>query len=102
MLVMPRAVRYADGMSISHSIAALLAGCFCLAAGLVSADDLPPSIVFILADDLGHGDTGPYGVPDAKTPRLDQLAAEGVKFTQCYSMGPELSVTKAVISSATE
>lgn len=61
-----------------------------------------PNIVFILADDLGHGDTGPYGVPDAKTPRLDQLAAEGVKFTQCYSMGPELSVTKAVISSATE
>ncbi|MBL9153221.1 MAG: sulfatase-like hydrolase/transferase [Verrucomicrobiales bacterium] len=56
-----------------------------------------PNIVFILADDLGHGDTGPYGVPDAKTPRLDQLAAEGVKFTQCYSMGPECTPSRTSI-----
>ncbi len=57
-------------------------------------DDARPNIVFILADDLGYGDLGCYGHPDAKTPRIDQLAAEGVRFTQHYSNGPECSPTR--------
>jgi arylsulfatase A len=47
--------------------------------------DAPPNIVFILADDLGHGDIGPYGQKKIRTPRLDRMAAEGMKFTQFYS-----------------
>jgi N-acetylgalactosamine-6-sulfatase len=54
-----------------------------------------PNIVFILADDLGYGDLGCYGREDIKTPVIDGIADEGVKFTQYYSNGPECSPTRA-------
>ena len=54
-----------------------------------------PNIIFILADDLGYGDLGCYGRKDIKTPAIDGIAAEGVKFTQYYSNGPECSPTRA-------
>jgi N-acetylgalactosamine-6-sulfatase len=44
-----------------------------------------PNIIFILADDLGYGDLGCYGCPDIRTPHLDRLAAEGVKFSDFYA-----------------
>src|SRR5260221_1355446 len=44
-----------------------------------------PNILFILADDLGYGDLGCYGQTRIKTPNIDRLAAEGVRFTQCYA-----------------
>ena len=44
-----------------------------------------PNIIFILADDLGYGDLGCYGQAQIQTPQIDQLAAEGVRFTDCYS-----------------
>jgi arylsulfatase A-like enzyme len=44
-----------------------------------------PNIVYILADDLGYGDLGCYGQQRVQTPRLDQMAAEGMRFTQHYS-----------------
>lgn len=64
----------------------------------VHADQTPfPNIVFILADDLGYGDLGCYGHPVAKTPHLDALARQGVKFTQHYSNGPECSPTRTAL-----
>lgn len=45
----------------------------------------PPNIIFILADDLGYGDLGCYGQTDIKTPNIDKLAAEGMRFTSCYA-----------------
>jgi arylsulfatase A-like enzyme len=56
-----------------------------------------PNIVFILTDDQGWGDLGCYGHPDLKTPRIDQLAAEGVKFNQFYTNGSVCSPTRAGI-----
>jgi len=44
-----------------------------------------PNIVIILADDLGYGDLGCYGQKTLKTPRLDAMAAEGMKFSQFYA-----------------
>lgn len=43
-----------------------------------------PNFIVILADDLGYGDLGSYGHPTIRTPFLDQMAAEGTRFTQFY------------------
>lgn len=50
-----------------------------------AADMRRPSIIFILADDLGYGDLGCYGQGKIQTPNLDRLAAEGMRFTQFYA-----------------
>ena len=47
--------------------------------------DEKPNIIFILADDLGYGDLGCYGQKQILTPRLDQMAVEGMRFTQFYA-----------------
>ncbi len=44
-----------------------------------------PNIIYILADDLGYGDPGCYGQKKFKTPHIDRLASEGMRFTQHYS-----------------
>ncbi len=44
-----------------------------------------PNIIFILADDLGYGDLGCYGQKVIRTPHLDRMATEGVRFTDCYA-----------------
>lgn len=43
-----------------------------------------PNVIIIYADDLGYGDLGCYGHPTIRTPNLDRMAAEGLKFTQFY------------------
>ena len=43
-----------------------------------------PNVIFILADDMGYGDLGCYGQKKIKTPHIDRMAAEGVRFTQAY------------------
>src|SRR5262245_2408364 len=60
----------------------------CVIGGICGSSfsaDRPPNIVFILADDLGYGDLGCFGQKKIKTPNLDRLAAEGVRFTQAYA-----------------
>jgi arylsulfatase A-like enzyme len=45
-----------------------------------------PNIIFIMADDLGYGDLGCYGATKVKTPNVDRLAAQGLRFTDGHSM----------------
>jgi arylsulfatase A-like enzyme len=54
-----------------------------------------PNIVFILTDDMGYGDVGVYGGKFVPTPHIDQMAAEGIRFTQYYSAAPISSASRA-------
>jgi len=56
-----------------------------------------PNIVLILADDLGYGDVGCYGCDDTRTPNIDRIAAEGIRFTTFYSNGPECTPTRTAL-----
>ncbi len=56
-----------------------------------------PNIVFILADDLGYAETGCYGQEKIKTPHIDQLATEGMKFTQHYTGAPVCAPARCVL-----
>jgi len=51
----------------------------------LAAAETPPNVVLIFADDLGYGDLGCYGATKLKTPNIDQLAAEGRRFTDAHS-----------------
>ena len=73
----------------SALVVGLLAACPGSAGAQTAANPPPaprkPNIIFILADDLGWGDLGCYGQQKIKTPNLDNLAAEGVRFTSFYA-----------------
>jgi arylsulfatase A-like enzyme len=73
------------------------AGISLLVTGWAQGAPLKPNIVFILADDLGWTGVGNYGSPLYKTPHIDRLAAEGMKFTQAYAAAPLCSPTRASI-----
>jgi arylsulfatase A-like enzyme len=63
----------------------------------VSSDERKPNIVLILADDLGFGDLGCYENVANRTPHLDQLAQEGLRFTDFHANGPVCSPTRAAL-----
>jgi arylsulfatase A len=56
-----------------------------LTANVAQGAEARPNVVFIVADDLGYGDLGCYGQKKFRTPNLDRLAGEGMRFTQHYS-----------------
>lgn len=62
-----------------------------------SAASRPPNIVYLLADDLGYGDLGSYGQKLIRTPRLDQMASEGMRFTQHYAGAPSCHPSRCVL-----
>ncbi len=60
-----------------------------------SKNDAPPNLVLICADDLGYGDLGSYGHHTLKTPHLDRLVSEGLRFTSYYAPSPLCSPSRA-------
>jgi arylsulfatase A len=56
-----------------------------------------PNIIFILADDLGYGDLGCYGQKIIRTPNIDRMAAEGMRFTQHYSGNAVCAPSRCVL-----
>lgn len=79
---------------MSKSLIPLLTLILSMVSAILLAAESRPNIVFILADDLGYGDLGCYGRRDMRTPHLDQLARDGVRFTQHYANGPECTPTR--------
>lgn len=65
-------------------------------AGLLQTQPLP-NIVFILLDDLGYADIGCYGQKKIKTPNIDTLARDGMKFPQAYAGGSVCAPSRCVL-----
>jgi len=70
---------------------------FCLALFPVAfcTADSKPNFIVIMTDDQGYQDVGCFGSPNIKTPHLDQMAVDGMKFTDFYSMAPICSASRA-------
>jgi len=77
------------------------AGAACCLTGLSAAGSAgtqrKPNVVFILADDLGYAELGCYGQKKIKTPNIDRLAAEGMRFTQAYSGNPVCAPSRCTL-----
>ncbi len=69
----------------------------CMGLPSVAEPDRQPNIVFILVDDLGWSDAGCYGHGYHRTPHIDQLARQGLRFTQGYAPAPICSASRASI-----
>ena len=86
------------GKSLLALGCALIVGAGCVAPPAM-AQDKKPNVVFILADNVGYGDLGPYGggeLRGAPTPRIDQLAREGLRLTQ-FLVEPACTPSRATL-----
>ncbi|MHC4415809.1 MAG: arylsulfatase [Planctomycetota bacterium] len=77
--------------------AAALAMSACAAPVPRPGDARPPNIIFILADDLGWAELGCYGQQKIRTPNIDRIAREGIRFTQHYSGSPVCAPARCVL-----
>ena len=75
----------------------LVSGLLAVSAGNNTMAQNKPNIIFIYADDLGYGDLGCYGSKVNRTPNLDQLAKEGMRFTDFYSAASLSSPSRAAL-----
>jgi arylsulfatase A-like enzyme len=64
---------------------------------IAAAADRPPNVVIIFCDDLGYGDLGSYGHPSIRTPNLDRMAAEGMRFTDFYTADSVCSPSRSAL-----
>ena len=68
---------------------------FVLSTFSARADSKKPNFIFILIDDQGYYDLGCYGATEVKTPRIDAMAREGIRFTDYYAAAPICSPSRA-------
>lgn len=89
---LPRAV----GLLSAARLLAALGAVTLLASGRLSAETRP-NLIWIMADDLGWGDLGCYGQQVVRTPRLDRMAAEGLRFTHYYAGATVCAPSRSVL-----
>ena len=75
----------------------ILAALLGLTTSAVAQASKKPNIIFILADDLGYGDVGCYGQKKIKTPNLDKMAKQGMRFTQAYAGSTVCAPSRCVL-----
>jgi arylsulfatase A len=81
---------------LANSLYKLLLVALCFQASpSLAAQQRPPNVILILADDLGYGDIGCYGNTRIRTPHLDRLAKEGIRLTDFHSSGAVCSPSRA-------
>ena len=79
-----------------RTIAAVLLPVLALCHAVVRADD-KPNIIVIFADDQGYQDLGVFGSPNIKTPNVDRMAGEGMRFTDFYSAASVCTPSRAAL-----
>lgn len=87
-----KALRHLRNIAFGTAIALTLSSAAVAATAL-----RPPNIIYLLADDLGYGDLGSYGQKLIRTPRLDQMAREGMRFTQHYAGAPSCHPSRCAL-----
>lgn len=83
-------------MHRTHCLPFFIATLLLLLAGSAIAAD-KPNIVIIFADDLGYGDIGSYGSPVNRTPHLDRMATQGLRFTDFYAAASVCTPSRAAL-----
>jgi len=83
--------------TIGFGAAALSLSCHANTTLTAARQKKKPNIVYILADDLGYAEVGCYGQTKIRTPNIDKLAAEGMRFTQHYSGNPVCAPSRCAL-----
>ncbi len=83
---------FAGVVCAAIAVAAVAGG----ARHLLAQRPQPPNVLLIVTDDVGYGDFGSYGAPDIRTPHIDSLARDGLKFTDFYA-SPQCTPTRAAL-----
>ncbi len=76
----------------------LLLGLAACGVSVRAAESRPPNIIMVLIDDMGWGDFSCFGNTDAKTPNVDRLAAEGIRYSQFYVNSPICSPSRTALT----
>ncbi len=79
-------------------VVACVMGMTAISAGTIATATPPPNFVVVFIDDLGWGDFSCFGNQDARTPNIDRLAAEGIRFSQFYVNSPICSPSRCALT----
>src|SRR5687767_12310088 len=82
---------------MTKAFVAALAACLACCVPLRAQEQRRPNIVHIIADDVGYDDVGCFGAKDVKTPNIDRLAEQGIRFTSFYAPHATSTPTRAAI-----
>jgi len=82
---------------LGASIRCLVVGCFCLAWAATAFAAGKPNLVVFICDDLGGNDLTPYGATDVRTPNMQRLAEQGLRFTQAFVASPSCAPSRAAL-----